>query len=415
MNVLLIALEMACTWAQSPAPESPPNLERRVRDYVAQWRVEGTRTRAFDRLAHLPVEALPILERQGADPELLDRIKAEVTLNQKLKQSYGPPHTFRFEGREESVGDVLLKLEAATGVTFYKHSIDLGTLTTLGGEDLSFWEVLDELGRKASLVAYSIAGDQIYLNPGVPPEKPRSFYGPLMLSIDRLTLDRRTDFESPTHTLSIQLTSVWERHVFPMGLTGRYVLFRVVDDQGASLIPTEKKAAEPPKTPPGGARVISQTIELGSLKPPSPKSKKLALVEGSVELEFPSRMDAVSFRQPGQTAAPPQVLEGVTVELRSCASSTSGGVLADFALEFSTPADATAYQPQPRDVEFIPTGGQKQALYIYNARTDGALVTFTARCYNLAQPSDLKEVNLRIPRGALTRNIPFSFKDVEIK
>jgi hypothetical protein len=200
-----------------------------------------------------------------------------------------------------------------------------------------------------------------------------------------------------------------------MGLTGRYVLSCVTDDQGASLIPTEKKAAEPTKASPGGGRAVTQTVELGSLKPPSPKSKKLSLVQGTVELEFPSRMDTVCFRQPGQTAAPPQVLEGVTIELRSCASSTSGGVLADFALEFSTPADAAAYQPQPRDVEFIPTGGQKQALYIYNARTDGALVTFTARCYNLAQPTDLKEVSLRLPRGAMTRSVPFAFKDVEIK
>src|SRR6185503_15341163 len=118
---ILTAVLFALLQGETPAPP----LESRVAAYAQQLREEGTRDRARDRLVHLGKPALASLEKQDVDPAVLASIRQEIAFNETLGAGYGPPHTFSFDGSEESLGILLSKLESGAGVTFQKNSLDL--------------------------------------------------------------------------------------------------------------------------------------------------------------------------------------------------------------------------------------------------------------------------------------------------
>src|SRR6185369_9435411 len=245
------------------------------------------RDRARDRLVHLGRPALVLLEKLDVEPAALSSIRQEIAFNETLGSSYGPPKTFSFDGAEENLGTLLSKLENGAGVTFHKNSLDLSQKYALKLDDIPYWEALDEICKKAS-IWYFPSHDPIYLNGGLVSAKPRVYYGPVMIVMDRLIQQRKITFEKIDNEYLIRLMCVWEKHVAPLGPTGRV---QVTDDTGASLILF-------PRPPPGpkpalGVRVVGQTVDLTGLRAPSAESKKIARVEGTLELEFPARVDDV--------------------------------------------------------------------------------------------------------------------------
>jgi len=148
---------------QGDPPAAP--LEPRVAGYALQLREEATRDRARDRLVHLGKPALACLEKLDVDPAILSSIRQEIALNETLGSSYGPPHTFTFDGAEETLGILLSRLESAAGMVFQKNSLDLSQKLSVRLEDASFWEALDEVCRKASIWYYP-ATDPLYLTAG---------------------------------------------------------------------------------------------------------------------------------------------------------------------------------------------------------------------------------------------------------
>src|SRR5438046_2909418 len=83
-------------------------------------------------------------------------------------------------------------------------------------DDASFWEALDEVCRKAAIWYYP-ATDPLYLNGGMASIKPRAYYGPVMIVMDRLIQQRKVTFDKVESDYLIRLMCVWERHVSPLG------------------------------------------------------------------------------------------------------------------------------------------------------------------------------------------------------
>src|SRR6185295_3443993 len=137
---------------------------------------------------------LAVLEKLGVEPAALSAIRQEIAFNETLGASYGPPRTFTFDGTEENLGTLLSRLENGAGVTFHKNSLDLSQKFTVKLDDASYWECLDEICKKAS-IWYFPSSDQMYLNGGLVSAKPRVYYGPLMIVMDRLVQQRKITFE----------------------------------------------------------------------------------------------------------------------------------------------------------------------------------------------------------------------------
>lgn len=394
------------------------SLESRVTGYAFQLRDDATRDRARDRLVHLGKAGLAALEKLEVDPVLLASIREEVALNDSLGASYGPPHLFTFDGSEESLGVLLSRLETAAGAPFQKNNIDAGQKVSVKAEDVTFWEALDAICNKAA-IWYMPATDPLYITGGgMASPKPRVYYGPTMIVMDRVQHLRRVTFNEIESDFSIRLILVWEKSISPLGATFRYKLSRVTDDTGASLIPAAPKA---PATRTGVlVRNPGAGVDLSGLKPPSPDAKKLAIVEGTLELEFPKRVDEVRFDVAGDAAiaALPQAktVPGVRVELKSLAPQGAWGAAAEVAVRFDDPKEAADFRIGGADVDFLSGPDNKRnTCWIGSARVEKDTYTFTTNWRNGGRSEMPREIRVRVPRGGVIKNIPFSFRDVELK
>src|SRR5262245_3365023 len=392
----------------------PVSLEPRVAAYAQQLREESTRDRARDRLVHLGRPALALLEKLGVEPAALSSIRQEIAFNETLGSSYGPPKTFSFDGAEENLGTLLSKLETGAGVTFHKNSLDLAQKFTLKLDDVPYWEALDEICKKAS-IWYFPSHDPIYLNGGLVSAKPRVYYGPVMIVMDRLIQQRKITFEKIDNEYLIRLMCVWEKHVAPLGPTGRVQVTQVTDDTGASLILMPRPP--PPPKPALGVRVVGQTVDLAGLRAPAAEAKKLTRVEGTLELEFPARVDEVRIEIQSENPTAVREIEGAVLELRSFTPQSTWGAAAEFTLKFRDLKEAAAFRIGPNDVEFLKTGDLKQPGWIGATQRDPEKGTFsfTAHYRHAGRQELPKEIRLRIPRGSVIKNVPFCYKDVELK
>lgn len=394
-------------------PPSPPQ-DARVAAYVQQLRDDATRDRARDRLIHIGKSVLPALEKSEADPALLASIRQEIALNETLSSSYGPPHTFTFDGTEEGLGVLLSRLESEARMPLQKNSLDLGQKIPLKLEDATFWESLDELCKKAGIF-YWPGTDPIYLNGGNASLKPRAYYGPVMLVVDRMIQQRLVTFDRINSEFLIRVMCVWEKSISPMGPTGRYKLLRVLDDTGASLLPEAAPAAAAKPVMP--MRLAGQTIDLAGLRPPSPDARKLTVVEGTLELEFPARIDEVRIEIQVDMAPATKELEGATVEVRSFSPQSTWGAAADVQIRFADPKEAANFRIGASDTEFRGVGDPKQGWIGSTIRVpEKNAYNVTVHWRNPGrQQENPKEIRLRIPRGSVIKNVPFCYRDMELK
>jgi len=396
------------------AQGDPTPLETRVAGYAQQLRDDGTRERARDRLVHLGKPALALLEKLDVETALLSSIRQEIAFNESLGASYGPPRTFTFDGAEETLGGLLSRLETGGGVTFHKNSLDLSQKFSVRLDDVPFWEALDEVCKKAAIWYYP-ATDPLYLNGGVASAKPRVYYGPVMIVMDRISQQRKVAFDRIDSEYLIRLMCVWEKTASPLGPTGRFHLTQVTDDTGASLI-SPPKPPGPPR-PVMAVRIAGQGVDLGGLLAPSPDAKKLARVEGTLELEFPARVDELRIEVKTENPTATREIEGAVVDLRSFAPQSSWGAAAEFQIKFADLKEAAKFRIGTGDVEFVSPGDVKRSGWIGTTSRDAdkGLFTFIAHYRHGGRQELPKEIRLRIPRGSVIKNIPFCFKDVELK
>jgi len=401
-------------WLFACVPQADEPLEARIATYVAQLRDDATRDRARDRLVHLGKPGLALLEKAEIDPAQLLSVRQEVELNESLGASYGPPHLFTFDGNEESLGVLLSRLETAGGMPFQKNSLDLAQRLSIKLDDATFWQSLDEVCKKASIWYYP-ATEPLYLNGGMASVKPRCYYGPLMIVMDRVISQRRVLFSSVESDYTIRLLCVWEKSVAPLGVTGRYHLTVATEDGGASLLPETPKAPGPRVQSP--VRISGQGVDLSGLRPPAPECKRLARIEGTLELEFPSRVDEVRFElaAEGPTTGKTKAIEGASVELKSFTPQAAWGATTEVVIHFDDPKEASAFRVGTGDVEFVVPAEPRRAGWVGAARVEKENFSFTAHWRNGGRPELPKEIRLRIPRGGVIKNVPFSFKDIDLK
>jgi hypothetical protein len=392
-----------------------PDLSERVRGHAAALKEEKTRRRAVDRLSHLGPAALRLLEKEDLDPVLLARILEDAALHERIRESYGPPRTVTLEA-EETLAAALSKIETAAGMSFVRGAIDGSTKVSLSLRDAPFWEALDGVCRQAG-VAYSPAWpDRIYLNPGVVPEKPVDYHGPLRIVLDRFLLHRRNTFDRTVSELGCRLICHWERHVQPLGASRRFRVLQALDDAGRSLLPDAPDETEPSRPPATYAAWSQDFVEIRGLKPPAPGVKKIALLDGSFELDFPAAVETVRFAPPWDPSTSVRRSAGLAVELRSCMSApSSNGVIVDLAFVFDDEKEAAAARINARILDFVGPADQKQPGHAVSSRLEKNVVGLSVRCYSMPRIDDLKELVLRVPRGRIVKQVPFRFADVELK
>jgi hypothetical protein len=394
--------------------QGDPSLESKVATYAAQLHEEATRDRARDHLVHLGKPGLPLLEKADIDPDLLSSIRQEIALNESLGSAYGPPHYFTFDGTEESLGVLLSRLELVAGAPFQKNSLDLGQRLSLKLEDATYWEALDEICAKGSIWCLP-TNDPLYLTGGVAMQKPRCYYGPFVFMFDRLQQQRRVTFTDIESELTIFIALNWEKSIAPFGPNGRYHLTAVIDDTGASLLPSTPPTLVSVR--PSGYVRNGQGITLVGLRVPAPTAKKLARVEGSMEIDFPARIDDVRFdlASEGPTMAKEKSIEGATIEMKSFIPQPAWGATLTVQIRFTDPKEGAKFRMGQNDVEYFLAGDQKRYGWIGNSSYAEGVYTFVSNWRNGGRPELPKEVHLRIPRGVVIKNVPFCFKDVDLK
>lgn len=393
--------------------QEPPPLEAVVDRYAPLLADPGRRARAVDRLTHYGTPALERLAARGVDRAVLDALRPDAELHDRLKDVYKPPRTFTFDGSEQELGTILARLETGAGITFHRHQVDPGQKVSVAVDDASFWETLDAVCRKAGLLCHGVMGSQVYLAPTPPPERPRVFHGPLMVALERITRQRRIGFDRRSDEIHLRLACWWEHPVQPLGLGGRFVLSRALDDTGRSLLPQTPFTAEGVVVP-AYARQGWEALEIRGLQPPAATAVRLAAVEGTIELLFPVRVDVAVFDAPGGTTGA-CTFDGLKVELRSCTSSTGADVAAEFALHFEDAAEAETFRPNAADVAFETVGGRGPVPYLLSQKRDGRSFFFAVRTHHLRDPADVRRLTLRLPRGRIVKPVPFLFEKVELR
>lgn len=396
---------------QSPPPPSPENV---VRDFVPLLASPSTRDRGLDRLVHAGPGVLPLLEGRGLDAATLRQIRETIDLHKSLQDSYAPPRLFSFDGKEESLGTLLSRLEVGSGMTFHKHAVDLSGAHSLVLKDAPFWEALDALARKVPFTFQPYVGDQLYLNAGPASEKPICYYGPFRIAIDRIIFQRRVEFDRTTEDLSVRIHFLWETQVQPLGLSKKFRIDRAEDDTGASLIlpPPEKEVPAAPR-PVLSTRMPYEMLDVGPFRPLSAAAKRIAALEGALEVEFPVRIDKAVFEKPAPSET--VTLEGVVVEIKTLGSNPGTGVTAELALRFDSEKEAASFRANSRDLTFVPTAGNAQQVQVMDSRVDKNVVMFTVRVFRVASPREIKQLVLRVPRGVRTLSVPFRYRDVELR
>ncbi len=393
-------------------PLSAP-LESRVAAYVLLLKDENSRDRARDRLVHLGKPALPCLEKLSLDPELLSSIRREIALNESLRGSYGPLRVFTFDGSEESLGVLVSRLENSTGIFLQKNSVDLSQKIAPRLHEGNFWEALDEICGKASL-RYSLESEPMYLSSGLPFAKPRAYYGPVILVLDRVIHQRRITFDRTENTYSIRLLCQWDRSIGPLGVTGRFRLDEITDDAGTSLLAPDLPAPAAAKAA-GLVRAGAQFVELTGLRPPAPAATKLLRVRGTLELEFPSQIDEVRFKATSDEIPAQRDIPGATVELKGYSRPSNWGVAADFAIRFRDAQEAGQFRFSPLDLDCVIAGDSSRPTLIHAVRLEKEVFSFIAHWRSAVRQEVPKEIRLRIRRGSVIKEVPFDFKNVELK
>ena len=56
----------------------------------------------------------------------------------------------------------------------------------------------------------------VYLQPGLPPYRPRGFHGPVMVELEHVSLRTRVGFDATTRDFWIRLAVWWEPQVLPL-------------------------------------------------------------------------------------------------------------------------------------------------------------------------------------------------------
>ncbi len=372
-------------------------------DDVLRWAAllskPPTRERGIDRLSH----ADPALLRRvpDLDPALL-RAAEE---NAALSHSYGPPRLFSLDGREEELDDLLHRLERGAGLTFQRSSLPRGLKAGIRLDGASAWETLSELGRACSFTVIGVDGPLIHLAAAVPPSRPRSFHGPILVEIERFCLRTHVGFDATTPDFWIRLALWWEPQVLPVEPPSEAVVTRAVDDQGRLLAPREP----PPRRADLFPRAGHAMLTLDRLTPPAADAKTLTL-EGSFELRLPAKVSRSTFETSGRA-----VFEGLSAEVK-LAEPASGGVSAEVLLVFDDPARAAAYRPSVTDITFeaeLPQVGLRPTLS--SSSVDGPRVTFQVRASTIRRLTDIRRVHLRVPEGAAVKRVPFRFENVGLR
>ena len=366
--------------------------------WAAQLDRPEARARAVDRLSHADPERLRRLP--GLDPALL-RAAEE---NAGLAHSYGPPRRLTFDGQEQELDDVLLQLERGAGFSFQRSSLPRGLKTSLRVDGASAWEVLSELGRGASFSILGVDGSTIYLAQGVPPARPRSWHGPVMVELERIGRRTRIGFDATRTETWLRLAVWWEPHVLPLEPPAAGTISRAVDDRGRVVGRLAPGAPRKDVLP----RVGHGTLLVEGLEAPAADARTLT-IEGAFELRFPARVTRSTFETSGRAAH-----AGMSIEVRIV--ETPNGVAAEVAVVFDDPARAAAYKPTAGDVVFdadAPAPGMRATLTA--GSTEGAKVAYTVRTHAIRRLPDLKRVHVRVPEGSVAKRVPFLFEDVELR
>jgi hypothetical protein len=372
-----------------------------LRRFAALLARPETRARGIDRLSFADPKALRLLG--DLDPDLLKAAEE----NESLRHSYGPPRLFSLDGREEELDDVLSRLERESRLTFQRSSLPRGAKVAVRLRDATLLETLSELGRAASFMMLNVEGTQIYLHPGVPPARPRSFHGPLLIEVERICRRTRVGFDATTVDLWLRLIVWWEPGTRPLEGAVTCALTRAVDDAGRSLLGGPAPAVPRPEVP---ARTGYAMASIDGLRVPAPDAKSMT-VEGAVELRFPARVERATFEKAGVVERP-----GTRIELKTLTAAEPGGVTAEFKIRFDDPARALEYRPAAADVLFeTDDPGRLFTAAVSGVVVKEADVDFVVRVPGLRRLEELKNLQMRVPQGVVAKRVPFRFEGVDLR
>ena len=85
------------------------------------------------------------------------------------------------------------------------------------------------------------------------------------------------------------------------------------------------------------------------------------------------------------------------------------------AIRFTDPKEGENFRIGTADVEYLMGGDQKRYGWIGSASYADGVYSFVTNWRNGGRQELPREIRLRIPRGGVIKNVPFSFKDVELK
>jgi hypothetical protein len=375
--------------------------EAALRRFAALLARPETRARGVDRLSHVDPAALGRLP--GLDPDILRAAEAHAA----LRHSYGPPRLFSLDGREEEVEEILARLERDSGLSFHRSSLPRGAKVALRLEEASVLEALVEIGRAASFSVAGSDGALLYLQPSVPPARPRVFHGPVMVELERICRRARVGFDGVTRDFWMRFAVWWEPHVLPLDGKLACVVKRAVDDSGRSLL------QDPPRPP--VARTDNWPLSspgiaiLEGLRTPEADARSLT-VEGAVELRLAAEVEIAVFEKPGVVKRP-----GVSIELKSLVPAETGGTVATIRLTFEDPARAQEHRPGPRDLVIdsdVPPRGLRTT--VSGLTVKESEVEYTVRVPGI-RPEDARRYQVRVPRGSVVKRVPFLFEGVGLR
>ncbi|MHC4607089.1 MAG: hypothetical protein ACYTAF_09170 [Planctomycetota bacterium] len=401
-----------------PAQDEPPAQDA-IRDWISRLGSDDPleALAARDGIVHTGGEkALPLLgDAHGA-------IRDEIGQNRKLAGKYGSPVRVTCNAEDASPHDVFAKVEEQTGERFTIPANITAENASVALDGVPFWPAIDRVCAAFGLQENLAIMDNIRIVSGTSPDRPRFLYGPFRFLITAVRINRTARSTGTETEMHVVLHVAWQANVHAQGIPGPPAVARITDAEGRSLVMErpEKEKKEGKNEGSNTAYMYGRSLRYGSLtirglRAPPAGARKLGEFSGTVPVAFSLRETELSIKDPVNAVGETHEGEGFRVRILACDRPSTYSLNTEVEIAFDEPDDPAIRSVWAANIRLHTTSGGEIRARLGRMESKERKVTLTLYCHGLRRGMEPAVLVLRIPREIVVKDVPFCFRDVEIK
>lgn len=309
------------------------DLDQKVAELVARLADDAidARDQAVRGLSELGPAAIPVLRKAMAklDAEVRGRVEEAIRaieLRDALSRSLPPLKRITIDHRNRPAREAVEEIARQVGLpVHFEEETGRGAIT-LALKDVTPIEALDSVCRKDGQLGFrSESADGNFHRGGNTPTRlvfatapfvdyPAVYVRHYRVSVTELSLTRTNTFQGNQASGSLSLRLQWLPNVRPDSLRN-FEVHEAKDEQGRSLLPEKKENEGFGSTRLHHAGVDTSADESIEIKYPEADAKRIAVLKGSCQLDYPKETKLLVFEKPADMIGKSLELHGLKFAL----------------------------------------------------------------------------------------------------